>query len=760
MAADSLRMGFSPRLRRDRPIGRSIPILAAVLLWVAASAVGCGPCQRSAPESLTLIEALPAAEWREEHPVLKPSDPSALPDLREGWSMPAPQRWSTGARSGIDFFLLQPRAGQLRLSGRPAPGPPQSVEVRVNGVSVGGFKMRHDLATYRVPVPSEVLRAGDNRLTLEYAWHADPTAAGLMDRRPFAALWREVAFELPPEPRASAVTPLGIEEHEDGPWLVIPSQGRLDYCVRAGDYDRLILDGLESRSGPPASLEVSVSAESGETLARWDAAPGEPRRELALPPGRDAWWRISLEARPVDSDAPGALLALRGARLVRTAPAPLSKQRSATASAAAGRHPNLVIYLIDTLRPDHLDPYRPSRQMTPRISQFASEGIVFEDAVAQSSFTRSALGSIFTGMLPVEHGAYGVRGRLTGSTETLAERLRADGYQTAGFITNGNASNRFGFGRGFDVYELLREDIARPSFHQLSDALNERVFRWLDSERDGRPFFLYVHATDPHVPYTPPPDEKQRWAPEADPALGSSEATLDLFLSSRPLAPPLRSQLVSLYDAEIAFNDRQFGALMDSLQQRGLLDDSVVTLLSDHGEEFYEHSGWGHGTTLFAEQVQIPLVIRLPGARRAGERISATATQTDLLPTLLGALGEPAPQRPGSRDLLAETPSDSGRAAYSFLLHEGGSIGAESVVSGSSRLVRIYDGVNAGTEFLGDRRLDPGDRHDLAPERPVAVRCLSHELSLARARAPAEGGATVDLDSETEAALRAMGYLR
>ena len=232
---------------------------------------------------------------------------------------------------------------------------------------------------------------------------------------------------------------------------------------------------------------------------------------------------------------------------------------------------------------------------------------------------------------------------------TLPVLLQASGYQTAGFTTNGNVSPRFGFEVGFDSYVHLVEQ-RTEEIHQLSDVLNDRAFAWLSGRDRKRPFFLYLHATDPHAPYTPRSPFRERFITTRQyPAITSprdvDHLDLNALRRTSPEDPAMRisKEFRALYDAEGAFNDHQFGLLIEWLREHDLYESTFIVVVSDHGEEFYEHQRWAHGKTLYQEQLAVPLIFKLPGRAGAGVVVDGVAQHVDLLPTLLEFLGLPIP---------------------------------------------------------------------------------------------------------------------
>ena len=423
------------------------------------------------------------------------------------------------------------------------------------------------------------------------------------------------------------------------------------------------------------------------------------------------------------------------------------------------RRPNVIVYLVDTLRADHLGCYGGRRGTSPRIDGFAARSALFERAVAQSSWTRPAVASILTGLEPHRHGAEQRLEGLAASFDTLPEILRRAHYETAAFVSSAVITAKFGFGQGFDTFEQrVKEDIEPEQ--PTSAWVNAQALRWLDQRDRGRPFFLFLHTLDPHIPYTPAEAFRRRLAPDADPRAGAVENVVALRDHLRPTTARDEKELPELYDAEIAGNDAAFGRLLAELEARDLDEPLLLVFLSDHGEELFDHGGWEHGATLYQELVHVPLLLKLPRGVGAGRRIEETVRQIDVLPTVLDALSLAIPGDLQGRSLLPLLQDQARRApaAFSSLDLDGRRI--ESVVLGSRKLVHTlaHDRRTVGFE-LYDLASDPGERRDLSPSAPAAVRGLSWLIEQ-RARADGPAAPAVDLDPELERELRALGYLR
>ncbi len=418
------------------------------------------------------------------------------------------------------------------------------------------------------------------------------------------------------------------------------------------------------------------------------------------------------------------------------------------------RRPNIVLYVVDTVRADRLGVYGYEKPTSPRLDAFVEGAVLFENAYAQSSWTRPAVASLFTGLLPPGHRTVDRRSVLPEEAVTLTEILSANGYEGLGLIRNPNVGRAFGFAQGFTRF--------RSEDRDRDETMLDRVRVWLD-ERQGAedPFFLYLHAIDPHGPYAPAPEFEQMFDAGGAPAEYRTVNYL-LQLNRGEVAPDAGTAeaLSRLYDAEIAQNDRAFGQLLDELETRGLAGDTAVIYVSDHGEEFEEHGRWEHGISLYEEVLRIPFVMRLPGI--APRRLEAPAQHVDLLPTLLAYLGIEAPATDGRNLLAARRAGDGRRGVYTHLDVDGHR--AASVIRGRYKLVLTQSpSPSQGSEpMLFDLETDPGERENLASGRPEIVERMLDLLADRGLAGEVEPALEIDedeIDEDLRRRLKALGYV-
>jgi arylsulfatase A-like enzyme len=330
--------------------------------------------------------------------------------------------------------------------------------------------------------------------------------------------------------------------------------------------------------------------------------------------------------------------------------------------------PNVVLVSIDTLRPDHLGCYGYSRATSPRIDALAAEGALFENVISSTSWTLPAHAALFTGLGDSAHGCYDTDRALDDSRTTLAERLKAMGYATAGFFSGPYLHPVFGLAQGFDSYvdctsyaELsmrtaastgtVEDNTIENESHRdiTSPRLTEAVRRWLQSHHEERPFFLFAHMWDVHFDYIPPAPYDTMFDPDY-----TGDVTCDDFYFNEKINPKMSPRdlehVVALYDGEIAWTDMHLGKILDEIDALGLRESTILIIVSDHGTEFFEHGGKIHRRTLFDEVIRIPLIVRAPGRVPPGTRVAEQVRLIDVAPTILDFLGVARP-----RDVMGQS---------------------------------------------------------------------------------------------------------
>jgi len=774
-----------PSARSSRPSVSLAALLAPLVLLAVA---GCGGGAESRPDKLVHLgdllrggdgaaaaagtlpalpagEATPAAPW-EVAAELSASRVGRLRLTAEGTARLATLSWRLPQDHGFSRF----RALSFPVAGD---GLPHVYEVdlereahwhgEVEGLrlAVDGGRLR--LASVTAEAPVEPYRS------MSLGGETVPSLAGRSIELPLPAdLPAGTRFEarvgLLPEydrPGVTAVFSAWLVEGEQRrPWLLETVAGG-----RAGGPAwRLVRRELPRAPGGSRRLllEVTAAAPGGEPLPEGAAMWGNP---LLVRPGR-----------------PG------------------------------GRH--LVVILIDTLRADALGSYGDRLGLTPRLDAFANEGVRFAEMLAPSPWTLPSVSSLLTGLQPQTHGAgqrfgdfdpssprqndFAPTG-LPGGVRTMAGVLRRQGFYTMGVYQNFYILPGFGVHQGFDDY---------ASYEDRAEVLVDQALGRLREAAGDRRCFLYLHLFDLHSPYNPPEPECTRVARRLDPGYqGRLGCEADRNPERTTIPPPAdRPWFRALYQAEVAYADRQVGRFLDGLRALGLEDRTVVAVVSDHGEEFWDRleqesrlgyeTNSDHGHTLYQELVHVPALLRIPGREAAVVRDPVQLV--DLFPTLLRAVGVEPPASQG-RDL---TPLLGGRAADQAAaagpapapaaggsaMPAGAEAGAEppggeratlmadvilhgrprwSVRRGPWKLVAARD--PALPVELYDLRQDPGERNNLAAREPrlaAAMRAWGERELAARLKARALFVARGDtlgatyLEWRYITKLRALGYLK
>jgi arylsulfatase A-like enzyme len=397
--------------------------------------------------------------------------------------------------------------------------------------------------------------------------------------------------------------------------------------------------------------------------------------------------------------------------------------------------PHLVLITLDTTRRDRLGCYGYSRKTSPNLDSLAGRSVVFDRAVAASSWTLPSHASIFTGKFPSSHGAdYDPEGplRLTQAIEgpeewaeyrasrlspketTLAVLLRDHGYQTGAVVSGPWMKRIFGLDRGFETYD---EEGITDVNGRLASEVTTAALDFL--EEAEKPFFLFLNYFDPHGPYEAPSPFGGTFGP--DPG--------------------------DRYDEEILYMDHHIGRLLEGMERKGLFEDSLIVVTADHGELLGEHGKMGHGATLFEQEVRVPFLVKHPEGEVPPGRSEEPVHHVDVVPLVLERLGLSGPRR--ERPLLAEV------SPLAFVSPEGS---FRALYLGRHKLVWN----SLGNHALYDLESDPGEGNDLSgsdPERTKAALGILEKV-LASLPPPGEPGPPATLDEETLKALRSLGYVK
>jgi len=445
----------------------------------------------------------------------------------------------------------------------------------------------------------------------------------------------------------------------------------------------------------------------------------------------------------------------------------------------AHTYPPIIFISLDTARPDWLEPYGHPWVKTPALKALAEDAILFEDAMTIAPTTLAAHTSMFTGKYPHNHGA--PRNGYTVSDENLmlAEILLEAGYHTAGFISSFALNSRFNMHQGFEFYhDSYQSQIPgrRPQNERDGHETTTAVTNYLTDLHTKRPPFIFLHYWDPHAPYAPPKNFLSLYDhidTDGNYPYGAVRNRLTALTGLRNPKPQVSRELLRRYAAEITYMDDALGTLFADLKRRNLYDESLIIVTSDHGETLWDHQVYfDHGYTVYQATMQAVMIVKLPHARHAGKRVSATVANIDFLPTILHFLNLPLPDGMDGRVLDFNNPESIESASYfgqatKPRTAETGELGwlnqNKAALIRDGRYTYMYTPYKE-LEELYDLETDPKQRENLATNPTDELLPLLEDF---RARMSQWTGATGDLttaderetDQEVDERLEALGYL-
>jgi len=505
-------------------------------------------------------------------------------------------------------------------------------------------------------------------------------------------------------------------------------------------------------------------------------------------------WHVQRSARPFRhlvrmTALAGALACVWTGRFLVSSLGPREVEAATSYAASAGK-PNVLLISIDTLRADALGAYGSTSGGSPALDRLAADGVTFEQAITPAPWTLPALASLVTGLYPRHHGAGAVTNRhdplgrssLAPGVQTLAETLAAEGWQTQAIVTNPYLLAQSGLAAGYHGYENLtflseamltgRTNAGQWLFNHLAAHLvagdrgsevSDRAVRWLADVEHDRPFLLWLHYLDPHGPYGGAGESRHKTfrGENLFGALSGRGAGLE---ARSPEPVRMRSGEVrlnaeekdavrALYRAEVAEVDHQVGRVLAALDERGLRERTLVVVVSDHGEEFWEHGGVEHGHTLYDEVLRVAMLMRWPGHLPQGERVATVTSLVDVAPTIhdLFGLAEPT-----TTDGVSLVPLMRGKAVPERAVLSENMLFTEERVALRTDQTKLVRWAN-GKEEAYDLVRDPAERRDLAGVEPFVAALRDDLDDLTQAMVPTvarSAGANIPVG-----ALRALGYV-
>ncbi len=419
----------------------------------------------------------------------------------------------------------------------------------------------------------------------------------------------------------------------------------------------------------------------------------------------------------------------------------LTQSASAKSTQSQQRKPNVVIIAMDQLRADQIHCFGQPRLTTPNIDRLAERGVRFSKFFTVASWTTPSFASLHTSLYASQHGVtlfwHSDMPLIPNNTPMLAPHFAYHGYYTTAFVGNGLAGREL-TGRGFDEYYQFqgsRNDVnitQRTGHTDLyAPLMTEKILPWLDKRQDpaAQPFFLYVHFLEPHSPYNPPPEDdifaSGPYIHLHDTGYNIKDAPLKrlAMLGDQQAI----ERLYQLYDGKIHFVDRYVGKILDHLDKLGLTDNTLVAILSDHGELIYSHpedfQTFDH-RSCYDTDIHVPLILAGPGVPE-GKVVESLACNIDVAPTLLEYAGLPAIPGASGESLLPLITGDREKVRDYVFCEEDVEVPLRAVRSMKSKLTRS---LWTGAEKFFDLESDPQELHNIIDQNPPELKALRLQL--------------------------------
>ncbi len=592
--------------------------------------------------------------------------------------------------------------------------PKQRLSVFANEKPVTTIEVGKDLAGYDVTLPAADLKVGDNRVRLTFR-----SAAAIGGGKRSAAAIEGIEIG----PAQGAGTPAGKVPTIRGIGapvptdlggakklaLAFPGPSRLSYYVQIPAKAKLALSLGAPRPGSTALIRITRD--------------GAPTQTLFDGPAPQRFTDFAFDLSGFAGQAVRIDLVSRGGGIAWAEP------RLMVPSTPVAQRPGRVfkhvyVWMCDTLRADKVHVYNPKTNVkTPNYDAFAADATRFEWSQTQGTWSLPSQASMLTGVYPDVHRAIGDKSKISAKVPLAAELFKKAGFRTGLFSSNGYISAKWGFDRGFEA----DRNFVRENLPNGADYLWSTAKKWILPNKD-KPQFVYLAIIEPHVIYNPKKQFLQMyWNKPYNGPIKPRLTGIQLGeIKAGKLKPNAtdKAYLEALHNAEITQSDAAFGVFVADLKAAGLWDKSVVVVISDHGDEFWEHGDVGHAQAPHQELTHVPFMIHAPGVLPAGHVVQTEVENMDMTPTLLDLAGLPIPDSMQGESLV---PVVFDETAYipSTGLTEDGSV-ARGIKSGRYRLIDS----GGGHIELYDEIADPREQKNLEDKRPIALRQMRDLLAL------------------------------
>jgi arylsulfatase A-like enzyme len=419
------------------------------------------------------------------------------------------------------------------------------------------------------------------------------------------------------------------------------------------------------------------------------------------------------------------------------------------------RSSNVIMVLLDALRPDHLSAYGYEKKTSPNIDELSKDGIIFKNAFTQSTFTREAVASLLSALYPLTHNV-GYVNKMSDEIIALPEVMKLFNYKTVAFTSNGFINKDCGILQGFDeIYELFRKEFWGPHNSTPGESFIPYIDDWLFNKYKDK-YFLFLHFMQPHEPYKAPQSFKIFSSDDPKSVLdGSTYNRNKVKERGIPITSNDVMHMKHLYDDNIYYIDYVVGKLLHKLKLLDLYDNTMVILLSDHGEEFMEHGGFSHSMHLYDECLHFTLIIKMPQNMYKGKEIKSLVQLIDIPNTILEAVGinKTIGQGKSLMPLLKEHSNTE--------VHNAIFASRKSFIGLRTHRYKYIENINSNGVELYDLLTDPLEQVNIVDKNPEIAKQMSELLKGWRQNQKAYvPKGSEEIDEQTKEILRSLGYLR
>jgi len=599
---------------------------------------------------------------------------------------------------------------QLSITLRPI-GANQRLSIFANEKSVTTIEIGKERATYDVTVPAATLTLGENRIRLTFR-----NAAAIGGGKRSAAAIESIEIGAARPAPAAAVESRGLPEPAivdigsvKKKALSIPEASRLSYYLQLPAKAKLALS--YAGSGPGVTAQVRVTRDGVAPVVLFEGPAAQKFTD-------GAWDVSSMGNHAVRVD-----LVSRGGGVVWAEPRVMVPGKPPAATAKK-TFDHVYVWMCDTLRADKVHVYNPKTNVkTPNYDAFAPDATRFLWMQVPGTWSLPSQASMLTGVYPNVHRATEHESKINPALPILPEILKKSGFRTGLFSSNGYVSSKWGFGRGFDE----NRNFVRENLPNGADNLWATAKKWILPGK-AKPQFVYLAVIEPHVIYNPKKEFlKMYWD---KPYNGPIKPVLTGIQLGKIKKGTLKvndtdkAYLEALHNAEITQSDTAFGVFIADLKAAGLYDTSAVIVISDHGDEFWDHGDCGHAQGPHQELVHVPFMIHAPGLLPGGKTVESEVEAMDLAPTVLDLAGVAIPDSMQGQSVVAAALDDVAHEPSTSMTQNGTM--ARGIKSGRYRM--IHSGT--GRIELYDEIEDPREHVELVDKRPIALRQMRNVFAL------------------------------